>query len=99
MPRPKKHVVELSEAQREQLKRLIGKGEANARVLRRARVLLLAHGDWFDRMSPRCSGAVPKLDSRQEALLVALACSKPENRETWAMQLLADRLVRDGPCL
>lgn len=43
MPRPKQHVVELSEAQREQLNILVSKGEVNARVLTRARVLLLAH--------------------------------------------------------
>lgn len=49
MPRPKKHVVELSEAQREQLNSLVRKGEANARVLSRARVLLLAHDEWFDK--------------------------------------------------
>lgn len=34
-----------------------------------------------------------KLDSKQEALLVALACSQPEGRESWTMQLLADKLV------
>ncbi len=39
-------------------------------------------------------GAQPKLDSKQEALLVALACSAPpEGREHWTMHLLADRLV------
>jgi transposase len=44
-----------------------------------------------DRFRP---GAQPKLDGKQEALLVALACSDPpEGRETWTMQLLADRLV------
>ena len=39
-------------------------------------------------------GAQPKLDGKQEALLVALACSAPpEGREHWTMHLLADRLV------
>ena len=34
------------------------------------------------------------LDGKQEAFLVALACSDgPDGRETWTMQLLADRLV------
>lgn len=34
---------------------------------------------------------------RQEALLVALACSEPpEERVCWTMQLLADRLVELG---
>ena len=39
-------------------------------------------------------GGRPKLDRRQEAHLVALACSQaPEGRSRWTLQLLADRLV------
>jgi transposase len=39
-------------------------------------------------------GAEPRLDARAQAFLVALACSDPpEGRDTWTMQLLADRLV------
>lgn len=39
-------------------------------------------------------GAKPKLDGKQEAYLVALACSDaPEGYETWTMQMLADKLV------
>ena len=35
-----------------------------------------------------------KLDGKQEAFVVALACSKaPEGRDHWTMQLLADQLV------
>jgi hypothetical protein len=35
-----------------------------------------------------------KLDGKQEAFLVALACSPaPEGRDHWTMQLLADKLV------
>ena len=42
-------------------------------------------------------GAQRKLDARQEAFLVALACSDPpEGRTTWTMQLLAERLVALG---
>jgi transposase len=49
--------------------------------------------DWALNDEPR-PGAPPKLDGRQEAFLVALACSDaPEGRETWTMQLLADKLV------
>jgi transposase len=44
----------------------------------------------YDKPRP---GAVRKLDGKQEALLVALACSQPDERETWTMQLLADKLV------
>ena len=39
-------------------------------------------------------GRDKKLDGKQEAFLVALACSDaPGERETWTMQLLADKLV------
>ncbi len=39
-------------------------------------------------------GSKPKLDGKQESLLIALACSDaPEGRADWTMQLLADRLV------
>lgn len=39
-------------------------------------------------------GREKKLDGKQEAFLVALACSDaPDGREIWSMQLLADKLV------
>lgn len=39
-------------------------------------------------------GAARKLDGRQEAFLMALACSEaPEGRGRWSMRMLADRLV------
>ncbi len=39
-------------------------------------------------------GARRKLDGKQEAYLVATACSSPpEGRNRWTLQLLADRLV------
>jgi transposase len=39
-------------------------------------------------------GAVPKLDERGQATLIALACSDPpQGRASWTMQLLADELV------
>lgn len=45
----------------------------------------------FDQARP---GRPPLLDGKQAAFLVALTCSdSPEGRETWNMQLLADRLV------
>ena len=44
-----------------------------------------------DRARP---GAVPKLGPKQQALVVALACTKPpEGRLRWTMQLLADGVV------
>jgi transposase len=45
---------------------------------------------------PRAGGK-PKLDGRQTAYLVALACATPPGgRKHWTMQLLADRLVALG---
>lgn len=42
-------------------------------------------------------GRRPKVDGKQEAFLVALACSDaPEGRDEWSMQLLADKLVQLG---
>jgi transposase len=39
-------------------------------------------------------GAARKLDGRQEAYLVALACSDPpEGKKRWSMRMLADKLV------
>lgn len=47
-----------------------------------------------DRTRP---GGRPKLNDRQEAHLVALACSDaPDGRTHWTMQLLADALVTLG---
>lgn len=44
-----------------------------------------------DRARP---GAQPKLDGKQEAFLIALACSPPpEGRICWTLQLLANQLV------
>lgn len=40
------------------------------------------------------AGRHKKLDGKQEAFLVALVCSDaPEGRESWTLQLLADKLV------
>jgi hypothetical protein len=37
------------------------------------------------------------LDGKQEAFLVALACSDaPQGRQRWTLQLLADRMVALG---
>ena len=42
-------------------------------------------------------GATPCLDEHQQAYLIALACSDPPTgRDTWTLQLLADRLVAAG---
>jgi len=49
--------------------------------------------EWALRERPRVGGS-KKLDSKAEALLVAMACSEPPaGRGQWTMQLLADRMV------
>ncbi len=124
--RAKKYVVTLDATQPRVLRTLIRTGTTSARVLARARVLLLAdEGRTDDHIAanvhvgtttverlrkryvedgldatlqerPR-PGGTPKLDGKQEALLVALACSEPpQDRAKWTMQLLADNLVAIG---
>ena len=45
---------------------------------------------------PRPGGA-PKLDGKQQALVIALACSDtPNGQERWSMQMLADKIVELG---
>jgi transposase len=45
----------------------------------------------FDKPRP---GAVPVLDGKAEAIVIATACSPvPEGRATWTARMLADRLV------
>lgn len=42
-------------------------------------------------------GITPKLDGKQAAFVIALACSDtPNGQEKWSMQLLADKLVELG---
>lgn len=122
----KKYHVTLSEHERTQLRSFIRKGQASARRIARAQIVLLAdegHSDaaiatsvhvgalTVHRVRKRYAedgldaalgerprpGGQPKLDGKQEALLVALTCSEPpEGRPKWTMQLLADRLVAIG---
>lgn len=52
--------------------------------------------DWALRERPR-PGGQRKLDGKQEAFLVATACSPPpDGQQRWTLQLLADRLVAVG---
>ncbi len=49
--------------------------------------------EWALKEEPR-SGAPSNLDGKQEAFLVALACTTPPTgHECWTMQLLADKLL------
>jgi len=120
MGRKKIHMVQLSEAERQELEGLVAVGKQSARVIRRAQTVLWSDAGKADKEiadllnvtvstvsntrqkwveegtvedKPR-PGRPPILDGKQEALLVALACSDaPEGQEEWTMQLLADRLI------
>ncbi len=49
--------------------------------------------EWALSEEPRC-GTPRKMDGKQEAFLVALACSTPPaGHECWTMQLLAEKLL------
>ena len=123
MPRPKAYVVTLTEKERLSLLDLLKKGEVNARMVTRARILLLSAAGATDqsraevlKVNPQTvrnirkrfveegleaavqerprPGAQPNLDGKQEAFLIAPACSAlPEGRERGTMPLLANRLV------
>jgi transposase len=116
----KKYPVQLSEAESEQLRDILKRGEHSRRERQRAQMLLWsAEGKtdieigallsvnpftvaqtrerWAKERriadAPK-SGRRKKLDGKQEAFLVALACSAaPEGRESWTLALLADKLM------
>lgn len=75
---------------------------ASIATIERTRAKFVQGGlEWALAEEPR-RGAPPKLDGKQEAFLVALACTiPPRGRECWTMQLLADRLLQlqiiEGP--
>jgi transposase len=116
--------VELSHAERTELRALLSGGKQEARKLKRAQILLAADAGASDEAiaasvgvggstvyrtkrrfvlgnleaalseEPR-PGADRKLSGKEEALLVATACSNPpKGRARWTLELLADELVR-----
>ncbi len=125
----KKYIVKLSEEEREELQELIAKGQASARKLAHARILLKADSSeggpgWNDQriaealevsiatiervrerlveeslaaaLNRHRSGTLRlrKLDGEQEAYLIALTCSQPEEgQQRWTLQRLSDKLV------
>src|SRR6201994_3625547 len=116
--------VELSQAERDQLKVLLSGGKHAARKLKRAQILLAADARASDEEITRSvgvggsavcrtkrrfvlgtleaalseeprPGACRKLSGKEEALLVATACSSPPaGRARWTLELLAGELVR-----
>src|SRR5580700_11385245 len=76
----------------EQIARSIGVGGST--VYRTKRRFVLGNLEAALREEPR-PGASRKLSGKEEALLVATACSNPpEGRARWTLELLADELVR-----
>jgi transposase len=69
--------------------------QASIPTIERVRARFVRGGlAWALSEAPR-SGTPSKLDGKQEAFLVALACTTPPTgHECWTMQLLADRLLR-----
>ena len=116
--------VELSQAERDELKALLSGGKHVVRKVKRAQILLAADAGASDeeiatsvgvggstvyrvkrrfvlgnlelalREEPR-PGAQRKLSGKEEALLVATACSSPPlGRARWTLDLLAGEMVR-----
>jgi len=69
--------------------------KASIATIERVRAKFVRGGlDWALAEAPRI-GAPAKLDGKQEAFLIALACTiPPKGHECWTMQLLADRLLQ-----
>ena len=117
-------VVELRDAEREELHRFIAGGNASVRKVKHAQILMAADDGIRDEDiatnvgvgtstvyrtkrrfveggleralndEPR-PGAMRKLSSKEEALLIATACSTPpEGRARWTLELLAGRMVQ-----
>lgn len=115
-----KYPVVLSEAEVEQLREVVKRGQHRRREIQRAQMLLWSGEGKTDLEIASLMSVNPltvattrerwarekriadapkpgrhkKLDAKQEAFVVALACSDaPEGRESWTLQLLADKLV------
>jgi transposase len=116
--------VELSQAERSELKALLSGGKHSARKLKRAQILLAADAGVSDEgivaslgvggstvyrtrrrfvlgnleaalSEEQRPGAARKLSGKEEALLIATACSSPPaGCARWTLELLADALVR-----
>src|SRR5882724_505484 len=119
-----RYVVELTEAERDELRAVVAKGSQLARKVKRAQILLAADAGSIDEEIARNvvvgtstvyrtkrrfvegaladalhdrqrPGARRKLSGKEEALLVATACSKPPaGRARWTLELLAGQMVK-----
>jgi transposase len=120
----RRYHVDLDEAEYSELNALVSSGKRSARKIKRAQILLAAHGGLSDEAiatgiavggstvyrtkrrfveagleaalseEPR-AGAERKLTDKQQALLIATACSSPPpGRARWTLELLAGEMVR-----
>ena len=120
----RKEKLNLSKAERQGLEEIIRKGENKARVITRARILLLSNEGRTDQQvadalqigratverirrravregvqialvdRPRL-GTKPKLNAKQEAQLIAIACSEPPpGQKRWTIRLLMEEVMQ-----
>lgn len=120
----RKEKLNLSKAERQELQEIVRKGKNKARVITRARILLLSNEGRTDeqiaealqigratverirRRAVRESvqvalvdrprpGTEPKLNAKQEAQLIALACSEPPpGQKRWTIRLLMEEVMQ-----
>ena len=119
-----KEKLNLSKAECQKLQEIVRKGENKARVITRARILLLSNEGFTDQQvadalqigratverirrravregvatalvdRPR-PGSEPKLNAKQEAQLVAIACSEPPpGQKRWTIRLLMEEVMQ-----
>jgi len=120
----RKEKLNLSKAERQELQEIVRKGKNKARVITRARILLLSNEGRTDQQiaealqigratverirrravresvqialvdRPR-PGTEPKLNAKQEAQLIALACSEPPpGQKRWTIRLLMEEVMQ-----
>ena len=120
----RKEKLNLSKAERQGLEEIIRKGKNKARVITRARILLLSNEGRTDQQvadalqigratverirrravregvqialvdRPR-PGTKPKLNAKQEAQLIAIACSEPPpGQKRWTIRLLMEEVMQ-----
>ena len=119
-----KEKLNLSKVERQKLQEIVRKGENKARMITRARILLLSNEGCTDQQvadalqigratverirrravregvetalidRPR-PGSEPKLNAKQEAQLVAIACSEPPpGQKRWTIRLLMEEVMQ-----
>lgn len=65
----------------------------SVRTIERVRKRFCEEGMGIFEVKPRKPRSDKKIDARVEAHLISILCQKPEGREKWKLQMLADKLV------